>query len=66
MLHLVIGDEVNKLRSAMFLKEYVNAAKIVSLQRAVQIRWHMSYCGRGLLHELQYSNNSDDQTKQVS
>jgi hypothetical protein len=26
MLHLVIGDEVNKLRSAMFLKEYVNAA----------------------------------------
>lgn len=41
MLHLVIGDEVNKLRSAMFLKEYVNAAKIVSLQRAVQIRWHM-------------------------
>jgi hypothetical protein len=40
MLHLVIGDEVNRLRSAMLLKN-MSMQQIVSLQRAVQIRWHM-------------------------
>jgi hypothetical protein len=36
ILHVVIGGKV-KLRSAIFFKEYSNTAKIVSVQRAVQI-----------------------------
>jgi hypothetical protein len=41
MLPLVIGDEVNKLWSAMFLKEYVNAANSFASTCSAQIRWHM-------------------------
>jgi hypothetical protein len=61
MLHIAIGGEVSL--DQPYISQRIGQCRKGSFTSMCRLDDIYAYCG--LLHELHYSNNSDDQTKQV-